>query len=94
MKVLFATSCFGVLVGCQEKDVDSVPKVPSQTSSQTVTTDGMTVLGHRLENSYSVENMRKALANISPKTRAGITDMDIQPTHYYVKFHPRSSYQK
>ena len=35
--------------------------------------------------------MRKALENLSPKTRAGITDMDIQPTHYYVKFHPRSS---
>lgn len=75
----------------RNKDVDSFLKVPSQTSSQTVTTDGMTVLGHRLENPYSVENTRKALANISPKTRGGITDLDIQPTHYYMKLHPRSS---
>ena len=51
----------------------------------------MTVLGQQLENPYSVENMRKALGNLSPTTRSGITDMDIQPTHYYVKFHPRTT---
>ena len=91
LKVLFATSCFGVLAGCQEKDADLQPKTLVQTSSHAIVTDGMTVLGRRLKNPYSVENMRKALENLSPKTRAGITDMDIQPTHYYVKFHPRSS---
>ena len=91
LKVLFSTSCFGVLAGCQEKDADLQPKTLVQTSSHAIVTDGMTVLGRRLKNPYSVENMRKALENLSPKTRAGITDMDIQPTHYYVKFHPRSS---
>ena len=88
LKVLFATSCFGVLAGCQEKDADLQPKTLVQTSSHAIVTDGMTVLGRRLKNPYSVENMRKALENLSPKTRAGITDMDIQPTHYYVKFTP------
>lgn len=77
------------LFGCQ-KEYAPMPDAPP-TSQDASTTDGMTVLGHRLENPYSVENMRKALEKLSPKTRAGITDMDIQPTHYYVKFHPRSS---
>ena len=77
------------LFGCQ-KEYAPMPDAPP-TSQDASTTDGMTVLGHRLENPYSVENMRKALEKLSPKTRAGITDMDIQTTHYYVKFHPRSS---
>ena len=89
MKQTLLFLCCGLLFSCQ-KDFVSLPSELPPTSSQIIT-DGMTVLGQQLENPYSVGNMRKALANLSPKTRAGITDMDIQPTHYYVKFHPRSS---
>lgn len=89
MKRTLLFLCCGLLLSCQ-KDAVSSWSDPSSTSSQIIT-DEMTVLGQQLENPYSVENMRKALENLSPKTRAGITDMDIQPTHYYVKFHPRSS---
>lgn len=89
MKRTLLFLCCGLLPSCQKDFVSLPPELPP-TSSQ-ITTDGMTVLGQQLENPYSVENMRKALENLSPKTRAGITDMDIQPTHYYVKFHPRSA---
>ncbi|WP_141417563.1 hypothetical protein [Alistipes onderdonkii] len=89
MKRILLFVCCGLLLSCQKEFV-SLPSELPPTSSQIIT-DGMTVLGQQLENPYSVENMRKALENLSPKTRAGITDMDIQPTHYYVKFHPRSA---
>lgn len=83
MKQTLLFLCCGLLFSCQ-KDFVSLPSELPPTSSQIIT-DGMTVLGQQLENPYSVGNMRKALANLSPKTRAGITDMDIQPTHYYGK---------
>ena len=89
MKRTLLFLCCGLLLSCQ-KDAVSSWSEPSSTSSQIIT-DGMTVLGQQLENPYSVENMRKALGNLSPTTRSGITDMDIQPTHYYVKFHPRTT---
>lgn len=53
-------------------------------------TDGLMVLGEKLENPYSVKNMRKALHNLQATTRAGIDGMDIQPTHLYVKFKPKN----
>ena len=74
LKVLFATSCFGVLAGCQEKDADLQPKTLVQTSSHAIVTDGMTVLGRRLKNPYSVENMRKALIRGTGFNPAGFYD--------------------
>ena len=89
MKRTLLFLCCGLLLSCQKEFVSLQSELPPASSQ--IITDGMTVLGQQFENPYSVENMRKALENLSPKTRAGITDMDIQPTHYYVKFHPRSA---
>lgn len=64
-RTLLFLSC-GLLFGCQKDFVCSPPEL-SPTSSQIIT-DGMTVLGQQLENPYSVENMRKALGNLSLTT--------------------------
>lgn len=58
-----------------------------------LTTDGMTVLGRKLQNPYSVANMRKALANLSPQTRAGVDSSHLTTTHYYVRFLPKNEAQ-
>lgn len=77
------------LGSCQKEDV-SMPKVPPASEENIAQTAGMTILGRRLENPYSVESMRKALRNLAPATRSGITDDAIQTTHYYVKFKPKN----
>lgn len=50
--------------------------------------DSMT-LGNRLENPYSVVNMRRAYDSMAPElSDAGIEVDDITTTHFYVKFKP------
>lgn len=77
------------LCSCQKEDV-SMQKVPPTSEENIAQTDGMTILGRQLENPYSVESMRKALRNLAPATRSGMTDDAIQTTHYYVKFNPKN----
>lgn len=55
-----------------------------------VTTEGQTVLGDVIEIPYSIENLRKAYEKLSVETRAQINLSDIQPTHYYVRFYPKT----
>lgn len=62
-------------------------------SEDIVISDGEMVLGKKLENPYSVENMKRALESLSPETRSGIDVSDeafVQVTHFYVKFEPQS----
>lgn len=47
------------------------------------------ILGRRLDNPYSLNNMRTAFLNIQPEmSDAGIEEEDIVTTHYYVRFRP------
>lgn len=49
------------------------------------------VLGKKLQNPYSVSNMKKALAELNKtKKSPQVTEADIVTTHYYVKFTPQS----
>lgn len=49
-----------------------------------------TVLGDKLENPYSVSNMRLALESLSPEEAAGLSVDDISTSHLYVKFKPKN----
>ncbi|MCG8582661.1 MAG: hypothetical protein MI866_22245 [Bacteroidales bacterium] len=54
---------------------------------------GMTTLGKKLENPYSIENMRKALEELKkePQLKSASGELDnieIKPTHLYVRFLP------
>lgn len=54
---------------------------------------GMTKLGKKLENPYSVENMRRAYLNIRSSKVNGRTfdeEVDIATTHRYLKFMPKN----
>ena len=48
------------------------------------------VLGEQLENPYSVENMRKALTNLTANGRMA-SDFDIETTDLYIRFLPADS---
>lgn len=72
-----------VCASCTRENIGDIPhdKSPSETGN---------LLGKKLENPYSLGNMRRALANLSPATRSGLGEADIQATHYYVKFMPET----
>lgn len=63
--------------------IDSLPTLPAMGS------DGSIVLGNRLQNPYSVANMRLAFVSIKDELEdAGINEEDITTTHFYVRFKP------
>lgn len=73
-----------------------------QKESQTVLEEdgsqvsGQTVLGRRLENPFSTKNMTKALDFLKTKsgdTRTSLDDIEIEATHYSVRFEPENEIQ-
>ena len=67
----------------KEAEISNQPVVIE--SGETV---GKFILGEKLENPYSVDNMKKAYASLSPDTRAEVGGLEIEPTHLYVRFSP------
>jgi hypothetical protein len=52
--------------------------------------EGMTIIGKRKKNPFTVANMKTAYANIS-KDKNGGSGLNIRTTHLYVKFLPQDS---
>ncbi len=52
-----------------------------------INTEGLTKLGKKLENPYTVENMRKAQENL--RTRGQSSEFNVRTTHLYLKFNPQ-----
>lgn len=81
---LVAIAMTGVTLSCSVED-DVSPTNPNFLNSSSVK------LGKKLENPYSVENMKKAWGNIHlTDARTTRSDVTIQTTHLYVKFTPKS----
>ncbi|MFZ5942277.1 MAG: hypothetical protein ACOYXB_17055 [Bacteroidota bacterium] len=59
------------------------------------TNDGMMILGNKIPNAYTVENMTQAYQNLIQASKKGVIDLDIplMPTHYYIRFLPRTEYE-
>lgn len=75
---------------CQQED-DIYP--PDNAQSLETIQEGMTLVGKKLENPYSVENMQKALENLIDARKNGVVnsgDIEIKTTHYYIKFKPKN----
>ncbi|MBO7438455.1 MAG: hypothetical protein J6U21_02130 [Bacteroidales bacterium] len=62
-----------------------------ETTDNVVPGDGPIVLGDKLPNPYSMENMRKAIAELQSRglSKAALST-DIKPTHYYMRFKPKN----
>jgi len=54
-----------------------------------INTEGMIVLGEKLENPYAVANMQQAYSNLK-SAKADIPDFNIETTHLYVRFLPEN----
>ena len=51
--------------------------------------EGLVVLGKQLEDPYSIKNMKQAYFNLK-SVNAETPDLDIQPTHTYMRFLPKN----
>lgn len=90
-----AVSIISLLIACQKSDETQL-LFDDNTSDEVgflgefVTTEGQTVLGDVIDIPYSIENLLKAYENLPAQTKSQINPEDIQPTHYYVRFYPKS----
>lgn len=83
MKRLFLTILFvAAFCACNTHNLDDPYSSRSETNE---IAHGLIVLGDKLEDPYSVENMTKALASLYPNTKAGT----VSTTHLYVRFLPK-----
>ncbi|MBR4624914.1 MAG: hypothetical protein IKO56_05200 [Alphaproteobacteria bacterium] len=92
-----AASAALMLAACSEPLQEAVEIEPTQSTNNTQlsaiddTEDTPIVLGEKLNNPYTVDNMRKAIEVMNSKrlTKSAIST-DIKPTHYYIKFKPKN----
>lgn len=93
-KTLIVVGILSLLVSCQnELPIDlAQPEITpiAEQQEEFVPSDEMIQLGRKLENPYSLENMRRALKQLPAESRSGFSAEDIQPTHLYVKFKPKN----
>jgi len=76
----------GITWSCEEQDLIPDTKSPNELDLQ-----GITKLGQKLENPYSVSNMQKAWDNLqSSNGRISSGNKKVKTTHYYVKFIPKN----
>ena len=75
-----------IFVACQNQDEVITPEIDDFENFA----EGKMVLGKQLENPYSIENMKKALASLNANGRT-TSDFDIEATDLYVRFIPTDS---
>jgi hypothetical protein len=80
--VIFSGSLF--LGSCERDDTMSQTELNNEFASES---DGLIVLGKKLENPYTVENMQKAYDNLSKENKLKST-FQIETTDLYVRFAP------
>ena len=92
MKKTFYCFAFALLAGCAgDGGLVPPPIDPGDIiggGGGMLITSSQTVLGDKLDNPYSVANMRKALESLAPEDRGGLSIEDISTSHFYVKFRP------
>ena len=76
-----------VVSSCQKEESD--PLGLSKTESENINVPRMTKLGKKLENPYSIGNMKKAWKNLSKKYKIS-KNGEIETTHLYIKFKPKT----
>jgi len=93
-----------MIYSCQN-EIEDTPQQTDLTLSEELASesDGQIVIGKKLENPYSVKNMRLALKSLKAKQKKSSKsysaktlndDLDIQATDYYVKFWVENDKQK
>jgi hypothetical protein len=78
-----------ILIGCQKEDFTPDEVTSNEIQENLPFKEGQTILGKKLENPYSIENMQKAFDNLTSENKLK-SAIKIEPTHYYVRFRPKS----
>ena len=91
MKNLLAVALvLAVVVACEERIApNEIEWADSLTEVQYAFSEGQSVLGDPIEIPYTIDNLKTALEQLPPETKAAINEEDFAPTHYYVRFHPK-----
>lgn len=76
-----------IISSCEKEKISPNNQIPEE--NQGVNSESMTVLGDQLENPYSVSNMKKAYSNLKSSS-SETPDVNIETTHYYIRFLPKS----
>jgi len=98
---LLATLIFAIAIisfACEKEE--SIPANPNggeksnsnqqrKKSAVTQQHEGLVVLGDKLEDPYAIKNMKKAYANMK-SANPSLPDVDIKPTHLYLRFLPKT----
>ena len=98
----FIVTMIGIVFYSCQKEIEDTSQTEKSLSEELASeSDGQIVLGEKLENPYSVKNMRLALKSLKEKMSSKSyfaktlnDDLDIQITDYYVKFWVESYKQK
>ncbi len=69
------------------KEKESLSKNYSKNNAAAQQNEGLIVLGNQLEDPYALKNMKKAYSNLKT-ANPSLPDVDIQPTHLYLRFLP------
>ncbi len=75
---------------CACNPLDFFTRQGEEIDTEETLAHGMIILGEKLQDPYSVENVTKALASLYP-TKAG--EIDVKTTHLYVRFLPAGEEQ-
>lgn len=76
-----------IFSSCEKEKVSLNEQIPEDNNG--INSESMTVLGDQLENPYSVTNMKKAYSNLKSSS-SETPDVNIETTHYYIRFLPKS----
>ncbi len=89
--LMMAAACSEPLDEAAEVNAPQPMVVDADESANVVPDEGPIVLGDKLPNPYSMENMRKAIAELQSRglSKAALST-DIKPTHYYMRFKPKN----
>ncbi len=78
-----------IFSGCQKQEefYDETPELANKQDLSYY--EGQMILGKRLDNPYSIENMQKAYQNLQAENKLK-SAVSIETTHFYVRFRPKS----
>ncbi len=89
--VVFAMVAMSLTIfsGCQKQEefYDETPELANKQDLSYY--EGQMILGKRLDNPYSIENMQKAYQNLQAENKLK-SAVSIETTHFYVRFRPKS----
>jgi hypothetical protein len=87
---MVAMVILGIALSCQQDEGLKPQNQENQNLINGSAMEGMIKLGKKLENPYSVENMKKAWENITSNARINGDELEIKTTHLYIRFKPKT----